>query len=357
MTMLLLRFAVYLENPGFPFGRSPHGALFHRWLPNGREDAVSVPVADTRNKIDVWFERKGRVADSFLHYDSERAEVDVAIMRRQGYLHSGPLIGEGQYAHVSSSELAAVKNDHRGSEDYIAVGKRVVEFLQPPVTAFLDLLRIQYGQYWLPELQRWDSRRQSLGNYCSSLSLRWRETAQESWRQFTPTEEMIRLTAYVTTPDQFAEYLTQDDWKWIQANFQPTREQSLAVRHFVRAQELMDLDHVSEAVIQATTGIELAIEAYARFRGVDVKETKRFFKLPLEIQLSVLVAGLVTKPTLENALQAIDLRNEIVHEGRTPDRNRAVAQVRELTKCGQALLGTPRFKTPELNLGNRMFRE
>jgi hypothetical protein len=158
----------------------------------------------------------------------------------------------------------------------------------------------------------------------------------------------------VSSPEKLAEYLTEEDWRTIQSSFDPKAEQPLASRQFVRAQELMDGGHLAEAVIQAVTGIELAIEYFARSRGVDTVAAQQFFDLPIKVQLAILAAGLVAPTTLDKAVRAIELRNGIVHEGIRPERDPTESLVGELTKCGQALLGTSRFKTPELNLGNRL---
>jgi hypothetical protein len=140
--MLILSVVVHLENHDLGEFTRPHGARFHKWLPNGRDDAVVVPVTDARNSLELWFERRGYVQDAFIRYDAGRFEVDTDVMRRQGYLDSGVLFAEARFAHAAASELTAVRNNARDSDDYVAVGKRVVQFLQPPLSAFFDLLKV-----------------------------------------------------------------------------------------------------------------------------------------------------------------------------------------------------------------------
>src|SRR5437867_819923 len=157
--MLFLRFTVHLDNYEIDKLVRPKGPLFHRWLPDGRADAIIVPTEDKRNRVELWFERKGYVnTGGFIRYDGKRAEVDVEVMKLQGHLDGGQLWGECQYAHATTSELDAIRQDREGSDDYVELAKRVVDFLYAPLSAFIDLLRIQYGKYWLPVLQPWDSR-------------------------------------------------------------------------------------------------------------------------------------------------------------------------------------------------------
>jgi len=55
---------------------------FHRWLPDGRKDAVRFPTADTRNSLELWLERTGYVEGAFIKHDPERTEVSEDIMIR-----------------------------------------------------------------------------------------------------------------------------------------------------------------------------------------------------------------------------------------------------------------------------------
>ena len=353
--MLYLSFAVSLKNYTIPEIVQPNGPLFHRWLPDGRTDAVSVPTADERDRLVFWFDRRGYVAADFIRYDNARQEVDPEVMKRQGHLDAGPLRGEAQYAHATSAELEALREDRQGSDEYIALGKRVIDFLYPPLAVFIDLLRCQYGQYWLPELQPWDSRTQSIGSFChSSIFLRWRENEDQGWREFLPTERTGTIRVPRLPGRGFGEYLTETDWKYLQKTFDPNAGISLALRLLGRAHELGDSGHVAEAFIQLVTGAELAIEHFLTMRvsgfSKEMASSKQSFStLPLKTRLTVLVtaASLAPQVTLEKALQAIDLRNEIVHQGKQPQDPDGTMFL-ALMQCAKALLGLKELKTPVL---------
>jgi len=58
---LILQFVVDLKDHDheFPFG--PHGAVFHRWVPDGPADGIKLDVGDPQATLTLWFERRGYV--------------------------------------------------------------------------------------------------------------------------------------------------------------------------------------------------------------------------------------------------------------------------------------------------------
>src|SRR6266545_3321130 len=326
--MLILSFRVDLENYEIDELVRPKGPLFHRWLPAGRSEAIVVPMEDNRDRLDLWFERKGYVDDfgGFIRYDRKRSEVDVEVMKLQAHLDGGPLCGELHYAHTTTTELEAIRQDQVGSEEYVALGKRIVDFLFVPLSEFVELLRNQYGQYWLRELRPWNAETQSLGSYCAhTLWLEWREAENQSWRKFQPTIPTGVLTEPPLPGREWAEYLTESDWRCIQENFNPWQNMPLALRLIGRAHELRDLGHLKEAFVQAVSALELSIEYFLIARANEQSKDgrsamNRLFDLPLKTQIWILAtaSSLVSQATLEDALKAIDARNDIVHEGKHP---------------------------------------
>jgi len=168
---MLFSLSIHLENHDIDNHVRPKGPLFNRWLPNGRSDSI---ILTDSIDIEVWFERRGYVDRSFIRYDKKKNEVDPKIMALQGKLDAGQLWGEIEYSDISENELDAVLNNKIDSDEYISLGKRLVKTLHPPLSNFINKLRTQYGQYWLPELSPWDSRSESLGSYCSTtIWLEW----------------------------------------------------------------------------------------------------------------------------------------------------------------------------------------
>lgn len=356
---LRIRFIIDLENYDIDDLVRPKGPLFHRWLPDGRTDAIIVPVRDERNQLEIWFERKGYVKNGWIEYDGNRKEIDPAIMQRQAKLDAGHLRGEAIYVHVSPEELSAICENEIGSREYITLGKRLVDFLHEPLSRFIDLIRTQYGQYWLRELPPWDSRTQSLGYYCSTvLRISWSDSGA-SWRNFRPTESEATFESSMLPGRGYSEYLTEEDWRRLQKSFTPSQQVSLALRLSGRAHELYDSGHIRESFVQGVTALELAMNDQMQ-RGSKgneqiSKSLSQFLTLPLPTQVSVLatVTGISKTIRLDGVLQAIDIRNKIVHEGYSPSEGNKHLLF-TLLQGVAAFLGLDEHKTPVLEPTNAL---
>jgi len=204
---MLLKFTIRLKNLEFDNFSDPNGALFHRWLPDGKDDAIDIPIDHKRNKIKIWFERHGYIKEGWVKFDRSKSEIDPTIMDRQLKLDAGPLHGEAVYTDITKEERNAVKKNLQDGEEYVKLGKRIISFLYPPISNFISILRIQYGQYWLPEIEPWDSRNVTLGSYCSStFNLHWSTNKGKSWSRFIPTQQgatFIRLFNEISTCENF----------------------------------------------------------------------------------------------------------------------------------------------------------
>lgn len=103
-----------------------------------------------------------------------------------------------------------------GVPAYEALGKRIVRLIRPPVNKLINLLRANYGQYWLREIEEWDSRSRSLGSFCAGLGVRWSLDGGKTWSNFVPTERFAESYGFTTLPsdeDFRQELLTEDDWR------------------------------------------------------------------------------------------------------------------------------------------------
>jgi len=193
------------------------------------------------------------------------------------------------------------------------------------------------------------------------LWLRWREGPDQPWRKFKPTESHSTLHATPLPRRRHREYLTESDWRDIQSSIHSRSEVPLALRLLAKAHELREANQVSEALIQAVTGVEVAIEYFLKTRrqdgSKDAELQQGFFGLPLRTRLAVLMAVVDSVPTgtLNAAVEAIRTRNDVVHEGALPGD--IDSQLYALLECGRALLGLREMKTPVLYAGNDRWSE
>ncbi len=361
--MLKLRFRIHLENYEVHEFRRPKGALFNRWLPDGRANVIDVPVRHKDNKLQIWFERKGYVKDEFIEYDSQKSEVDPVVMARQGKLEAGPLRGEAVFYNVMDEEVKAVQGNHIGSEEYVALGKRVIDFLRPPLSNFISVLRTQYGQYWLRELEPWDSRRQSLGSYCrSTLGLFWCNDGNQ-WNHFSPTESSAAL--YVTKLPRrgFGEYLTKDDWEHLSSSFDPYETPSLATIILGKAHEFYDNGELKQSFVEGVTALEVALSEFVLRKLADEpqmsEDASRIFSDPSKgvqekFKLVSLISSSVSNEIYKKTLEAIKIRNNIVHRGDNSSISDETA-LQALFHVITVFLSDDEYKFPVLINGNMLY--
>ena len=359
--MIKIRFRIHLENYNVhELLRS--GVIFNKWLPDGANDAINVPVNHATNKLQIWFERRGYLENSFIRYDHQRSEVDPAVMTRQGKLEAGPLRGEAVFTSVSNEELIAVKEGLVGSEEYLALGKRIIEFLYPPLSNFISILRTQYGQYWLQKLDSWDSRKQSLGDYCrSTLDLLWSEDG-EQWDRFAPTE--LQAMVYVSKlPGRgYEEYLTKADWECLSNSFNPYESPSLAAVILGRAHEFYDSGELRQSFVEGVTALEVALSEYVSKKLVHHPQTLvaasnilNDSKTGVQEKFTWVsaISGLISDEAFAKTIEAIKTRNDIIHKGFMPNVSAGKA-LRVLFETVKVFLCLDEYKFPVLTNSNML---
>ena len=135
------------------------GPRFHRWLPNGEADALTLKTDDPAAVLRVWFKRQGRMDGAFFQFAHKEQSFDPTVVSRQGVLEAGPLYGQLDID-LSEEDIAGLRES---SEHGQTVAKRILHLIHAPTSKLITTtLRTHYGQYWLEEWKPWDSRKNSL---------------------------------------------------------------------------------------------------------------------------------------------------------------------------------------------------
>jgi hypothetical protein len=400
MPDLLIKFKLNLEyhpiQSGALYIPHPHGPLFHRWLPDGVADAIELDTNDSKATLKVWFERQGYVDDGYIRFDKNRKEVAPDILSTQGKLDAGPLFGLLEIRDISDIEARSLKERNLYTDVSKNLEKRIILLLQEPVSQFLNILRVRYGQYWIPEIERWDSRKVSAGVYIRSFGFpHWSLDGGQTWDTFQYTE--LRLSVGELRKKQdFREYLSERDWRDISSLLHSDWSQSQAVSTLIRAIELFDNGQDRYAIVEAVTALEMALSEVARERLLTEslsEYTQPLESLPFIAQLifgSVIpsrkekseAAGQSLRISAKNALsgfhkldlgerfnvmanlfnvletdrratlQIIGIRNEIVHEGKSPPAN-FLSEFSGFLNCFERLFPNRQFRFPMAGSGNR----
>ncbi|MBN1610672.1 MAG: hypothetical protein JW940_28845 [Polyangiaceae bacterium] len=345
-SVLLLRFAVHLGE---------QGVVFHRWLPTSEEHSIKFPTEHPKAEIKVWFRRDEFIRSSSFD-DPTFTDADIPHI---GAMASGPLRGALTLCHpcVSRDEISAVAAGQQG-ELYDKLARQIVGFLLPPVSRFIRILRVVFGQYWLRSLEPWDSRTQTLGNYCRNvLQLHWSTDGNE-WSPFVPGPLGISLSSTIGATESFREYLIEEDWRQLAkvtaSGFLPPP----AADALCRAHEFADTDKLNEGFVQGVTALELAASELMKPRLEQCGQFGWFKGLTLRQKTAVaasLIDG-VPEGVIKDGLEAIAVRNAIVHDGVNANGHDWV-KLRMLLRMTALIIDKhargPLTKLPHANIGNR----
>lgn len=345
MKKILLKFTVDLHSTD-NIGEN-EGPSFHRWLPNGQNDAIDLPTGSSDISIKIWFERLGYVSNDFIHYDKSKKEVNPDLIPTQGIINVGPIYGSIEGMDISESEFEAVTKDKIGDSDYISLGKRIIELLNPGISKFINIIRITYGQYWLQEFKKWDSRESDVGSFCNSIDLMWSQDG-DSWHKFSPELSGLYLDSKLESRrEKYLQYLTENDWKTIGILVQDEYEPLISSEFLTQCQSLLDKGQYGRALIEGVTALEIALNEFMMHKvGVSslLKEKLHTFNRGHLITKVIFVTPQLKNLSpneIENTIKAIDMRNKVVHEGYvfTKDKSeKVISQLESLQKTVIALL-------------------
>ncbi len=355
MSTIEIRFAV--DFSGRNGVEDSSGPLFFRFLPDGEADAIEVPIGNEAYSLSLWFERRGYVDHrGLIVWDAKRREVTADLVSRQGILQGGPLFGRLQVNNVTDAELKALRADLVGHSEYEAFAKRCLDIIVPHSSRLIKILRDTYGQYWIPELHTWDSRTVTLGAYCrNTLQMRWRESADDTYRDLIPTQPNFTIRLEADDWDN-PQYISVSDWHDMHKLMAQKFEPPLASSVTARANELLEGGNIRHAIIEAVTAIEIAIAGVMTRAEVDKNELNFFWSTGLQNRLMIVAAarGDLDRKSLDKLLEIIDLRNKIVHEGRSAtEMSRPL--VRLVLRALQCWIDGPLPKFPRASHGNRLW--
>lgn len=340
------------------------GPLFHRWLPNGMDDAIILDIENHNAELKIWFERMGFMNGGFIEFDNNRQEVKPDVIPQQAILKAGPLMGLLEIRDISEKELIPLIENSIGDENFIKFGKKVVnKLIYPSVAKFIRILRTNYCQYWIQDLEKWDSRGESLGRYCQRrLHLKWSLDDGDTWSDFIPNKPIAPPCCSEVTigfSEIYLEYITSEDWqklgKAIQDGYHPTT----AASFLARTNQFLDQGDIKHALIEGVSAFELAINEFFTHKIIDVDSTslhdgmKSFMNLSLRTQIISISLALGNIPVqdITNAVHVVDMRNKLIHEGRDPPE-KVKGELISLLNIIKKLLIGPGFKFPKSNPSN-----
>jgi len=354
ISIVFLKFGVNLEDYQSSGNFRKHGPLFNKWLPDGEEDALLLNIDDLEDFIVIlklWFERRGSVRKDQIVFDYEKREVSTEIMSSQESLDAGPLLGSIELSGLSVEQLNLLYDDKVGDNCYEKIGKMIVnKIIYPNVNKLLNIIRVNYGQYWVAPLEKWDSRNQSLGSYCQNIELKW-SLDRKIWKPFIPNnpEEYLTLVLRDKSEEETL-LLTKNDWKDILKLGKTGYDPTLAAECLARTDELLNRGNLKYALIEGVTAIEVALDEVIRSKleynyHSKGEHIRIFSNLELTSRLKMVVTFIdkIAPDDMELTLKAINTRNKIVHEGLSPG-DEVKNEINALQRTIAILLKEQKFK-------------
>lgn len=360
MANLLVRFIIITKD--HENSLYPNGPLFHRFLPDGKQDSIS--KKEEHYKIKFWFEQRGFQAEgSFIRYDPNRKDINKSDIPKQAILDGGYLFGEIEFFNIDENKIDDLNNNKITESNYKQIGKKIVKTIYNEVIDFLSIFKNIYGQYWIQFPEKWDYRSHSLGSYCRDiLNASFYNSVSKSWEDFIPNEPIQHLVANIDTEKDYSIYITKTDWDKIKDIYRENFEEPKAIKYMQSAHASYDSGDYSNAFIEAVTSLESTIDAFynKRMEGSDIiqEQLKSLKGLPYQKQFSsiCIINQLCDSDELKSALNAIDIRNKIVHEGLVVNSKKYTNDFYNLLNILLRMLEKSNIVFPERNPGN-VFRK
>ena len=357
MNTVLIKFKILLKSD-----LAEHGPLFHRWLPNGEDNALLLETGHSDTILRVWFERSGFVDKGNIIFDEKRQEVDPEVMRQQGVLEAGPLIGLLRINDVSPEEFQVLAESQDRDKTYVSFVKKIVNrLIYPAVSNLINILRTNYGQYWLKKLDRWDSQKESLDSYSSShFHIQISLDDGKSWGELFPRYFVeLKISATIIQQKTLTKYLTEADWDNIQDLITQKYSPSYATMILSRAYQLHDQGDLKQSIVEGVTALEIAISEFMNQRITKYAAkndlNKSFFSLSLPGQITTIatIMNNISPKELDETLKLIAVRNSIVHEGLEPGEKERRSMMQLLNLIAKLLIG-PDFRFLYANIKSPM---
>lgn len=365
MNKILLKFKVHLENEEYQkdFFYKPKAVLFHRFLPDGIKDALEIEY-DEFTKIKLFFERYGVVAATgYIRFDYDYKEVDPEVIERQAVLDGGPLFGVVELENIDQDEYDAVVSNKIGDDHYVRLGKRLVtKMIYPYVKKTIDHLSLTYGQYWIGELKKWDSREHSIGHYCiNALNLEWSNDGGSNWNSFIPNKAggPVASGSIVIRTNVGEDYLHKEDWSKLEELINSDFEHSLGATVLSKAHINADQGNLRYALIEAVTALEIAMgeRVNENLRGNNqlIKSLEKFWKLPMPAKLTTIssLLGNISLYEIETSIEVISIRNAVMHEASDIPADLSQKLMVFMNVISKILIG-PEYRFPMLDGGNAL---
>jgi len=179
----------------------------------------------------------------------------------------------------------------------------------------------------------------------------------KTWKDFLPDEErhVIHLEGGISY--DYSDYISKTDWNLIKVLYKSDFKPSTASIFLTQSIATFDKGDLKKAFIEAVTTLEIAIEETinknTKTTNSILKSIQSFNPIPRTTQFSIiaLLSNNIDSKEIENSLQAIEIRNKIVHDGYNPKKGEHI-YFKSLILSISKIINEPVTKFPSKNRGN-----
>lgn len=215
--------------------------------------------------------------------------------------------------------------NHELEEKVIELALLIQNNIEKYVNRFIAFVRCNKGQYWLKPLlfdkMRLSSNIEELNTLVSSTNDNWSEFAVKQ-----PSSIVLALQGNENT-------LVKEDWQCLKDFVNSESRSNLALELIANAYQLLDDNYSRSSIIEACCALEAAVSIFKDLEDFSWLERKEFStRIPSEnIKTQIKHLGFsstikilfpiifteneVSQEVLCNCYQAIEIRNNIVHNG------------------------------------------
>ena len=359
MSGILLQFNVNFKN--YEEQSLPYGPLMFRWLPDNQNDSLDFITGNSDFILKGWFERRGIMKDYWIEYDPHKREIDESVIEKQGVLDAGILFCQLEVKNMVKEEYDAITNFKKDDKNYIKFTKKILPIMVEPINKLIRIFNQKYGQYWMKEISPHDSRSASLGIYCHQFNMKWSNDKGKTWNKFIPTPLVIHGIFPAESAISCAEnYIKKEDWINILDDLKRDFPPVLPLQLLVRSWAYFNQDRIELSVIEGVTSLELTInyvikEKLHRLNKTinDIDKIKHS-EFPEKIILICSFYESISSAELGGCLKIYNIRNELVHEGKSVQKENVQHAIRNLLNIISKLLLHKSFKFPYAASGNIM---
>ena len=341
---------VKMQLPDFLDPDEPRSLIFSQWLPLAEDEALQIDYDNIR--IRLWFDLscvdslEGQTEETiknWLNVSVTRINVDVLVKDVADDL--AIFIYEVRdWPWTGVPDISTYPGSKELSEEYKLLGQKILEATLRTVNRLLSFFRNYKQQYWIKEHPiNFDRMGSCFIEYHAKAKIEGHEWA----RWYPPTTDH---TVIMSASRDSA--VTREEWEKVTDFVKSKRRPSLVLELLANAFLLIRDGHERSAIIEAVSALEVEISEfaakpnYAAFLGDELTEriaeqslvsqveslglrgTLRFL-FPILLKPDVMPTGL-----LKDCREAVDIRNNVVHNGqRHVDNEKVWSLLRSIRKA------------------------